>query len=359
MMTRARVVGLGVVSAVGAIVLWLIIVYFLRLDFPYARGATGSAQGQIAFDVSPDGETIVFSAADGDLYSQNLKTRAVLRVTNTKEIEITPRFHPDGTGLVFARELPETDGSSIFASALDGKQVRQLTRDPNVFDSSPAYSADGSKIAFARAHRHRAYSLGGDTWDQWDLYVMNSDGTNLRRITRQEYYTLAAASFSIDGDTVIFSAVFTGERLISTIFEVDAGGRELPMVPPRDPPRPGRYAAWGSDPHLSPDGRRVTFISDRNYAYQYDIFVMDRDGSSGVPIDVTSTVSKYNQSPVFTPDGKGILFLTARKWASGNRPVLSLWQVDTDGNNPRCVATSDLLRTGTTDAASNDAAPDR
>ncbi len=41
--------------------------------------------GNVAFDISPDGKQIVFSAADGDLYLFNLETRDVRRLTSTKD----------------------------------------------------------------------------------------------------------------------------------------------------------------------------------------------------------------------------------------------------------------------------------
>ncbi len=46
--------------------------------------------GNVAFDVSPDGTRIVFSAADGDLYRFHLENRQVDRLTNSKETESNP-----------------------------------------------------------------------------------------------------------------------------------------------------------------------------------------------------------------------------------------------------------------------------
>jgi Tol biopolymer transport system component len=342
--TLATIIGSAVV--IGGISLAARIV--IRSVFgPHARDTAQSAHVQIAFDISPAGDMIVFSAADGDLYALNFETQGILRLTDSSEIETTPRFHPEGSGIVFARETAEQSGSSIFTSSMDGKEVRQLTRGANVYDSSPAYSADGSMIVFARAHRNRPYSLGGSTWDKWDLYSMKSNGSDLQRITREGYYTLQSPNFSIDGAKLIFSAIPMGSGgPLSTIFEVDAHGRAPPTVPANDQPKPGRYASWGSEPRLSPDGSRIVFVSDRQSPFRYDIFTAGRDGSNPIAIGVTAAVSRYNQSPVFTPDGKGIVFLAARTFGVGNRPVLSLWRVEASGANPWCLADSHLLRTG-------------
>jgi Tol biopolymer transport system component len=57
----------------------------------------------------------------------------------------------------------------------------------------------------------------------------------------------------------------------------------------------------------------------------------------------TTQVSRYIQRPVFTPDGKRILFLAATEWNSNSRPIFSLWSVGTDGKNPKQIAPSVLF----------------
>jgi Tol biopolymer transport system component len=76
--------------------------------------------------------------------------------------------------------------------------------------------------------------------------------------------------------------------------------------------------------------------------FDYDIFIMNRDGTQPRPLGVTS-VSRYNQSPKFLPDGKTILFLAGTEWNASSRPIYSLWQVDTEGKNSRRIAESGLF----------------
>ncbi len=179
-----------------------------------------------------------------------------------------------------------------------------LTSDPHVSDWSPAFSQDGSEIVFARAHSNRAYSLGGSVWDAWDIYIMKSDGTHLRRITREKYYRLESACFSSDGKSVLYSAAAAGRgRLLSCIFEVNVMGNNAPTVPAEDRPQMGKYASWASWPNVAPNGQRVAFISDRKVPFRYDILIMDRDGGNQVSLGGYEKVSRYNQQPIFTPDG--------------------------------------------------------
>ncbi len=84
--------------------------------------------GNVAFDVSPDGKQIVFSAADGDLYLFNLETRLVHRLTSTKETESAPSFSPDGRSVIFGTTRPRSDKSNLAVLDLDGMRVRSLER---------------------------------------------------------------------------------------------------------------------------------------------------------------------------------------------------------------------------------------
>ncbi len=83
-----------------------------------------------------------------------------------------PAWSPDGSRIAFARFL---DGSyDIFVIGADGSAETRLTNDPAP-DWTPIWSPDGSRISFARF-------LGGD----WEVFHMNSDGSGLTQITDNE-----------------------------------------------------------------------------------------------------------------------------------------------------------------------------
>jgi Tol biopolymer transport system component len=131
---------------------------------------------------SPDGSQIAFvSAPDGlsgpsyiyvmdipdepDSAGTNLR-----RLTQTDDVlEDTPAWSPDGSHLAFSAMH---DGHlEIFMINADGTDLQRLTR--NAYgDYYPTWSPDGSQIAFQS-------SPDG----QWDIYVMNADGINLQRLT--------------------------------------------------------------------------------------------------------------------------------------------------------------------------------
>jgi TolB protein len=319
-------------------------------------GSPGCSSGaveheNVAFDVSPDGKRIIFSAADGDLYLFHLETKHVDRLTSTKETESSPAFSPDGRSVVFSSSRLGSGKSNLAILDLDGKRVRVLTDLQHASDSSPSFSRDGKRIAFARAHRFRPYSMGGFVWDDYGIYVMDADGSGPRRLTGMKYYVANSPRFTADGESVIFAGNTNNYPASSAplLLEVVADGTKPPQPLGLGPNAkgsgitggPGR-GAWASQPGISPDGKTIAFISDRDRNWDYDIHVMKRDGSATRPLGIT-TISKYNKSPVFLPDGGVILFLAGTEDNAFGRAIFSLWQVDVDGKNARRIADSGLF----------------
>ena len=260
----------------------------------------------VAFDVSPDGKQIVFSAADGELYLFHLETRKVHRLTSTKERESSPAFSPDGRSVVFGMSQPRSNKSNLAVLKLDGTSVRVLTDVKDVSDSAPTFSRDGKRIAFVRAHRLRRYSMGGYIWDDYDICVANADGSQPRRLTGLNYREANSPQFTVDGNSVIFGGNTNNYPASSApvLLEGVADGTGPPHNLGPGPEangagksgRIGGLGAWASDPHVSQAGMTIAFISDRVKSFAYDIHVMPRDGSATRPLGVTR-ISKYNQAP--------------------------------------------------------------
>jgi TolB protein len=97
---------------------------------------------------------------------------------------------------------------------VDGSNVRRLTF-AGVYNSAPAWSPDGKKLAFA----------GFDS-NHFDIFVMDADGTNMARLT---------SARRVDGKN-----------------------------------------SNNEDPSFSPDGRHILFRSDRTGKYQ--LYMVSLDG---------------------------------------------------------------------------------
>ena len=183
-------------------------VYIAREDGSSARRITTDHSGGEDPTWSPDGEQLVFSRRFGD-YSTEL---FVIGRDGTGERQLT-----DTPGRNYGPAWSPADGRIAFASSRDGPaEIYVMNADGSgavrLTDgggTQPAWSSDGSRIAFIRAY---------------DVWTMNADGTNPVRLTRRDGYTEALSpAWSPDGAEIAYSADIDGGRGSQyALFVVDA-----------------------------------------------------------------------------------------------------------------------------------------
>jgi Tol biopolymer transport system component len=94
-----------------------------------------------------------------------------------------PSWSADETTIAFTSCADAFGDCEIWIAGSDGGEARQLT-DSRGRNSSPAWSPDGSKIAFVSDRDENGPCLFHDcTGFNGEIYVMDADGENLRRLT--------------------------------------------------------------------------------------------------------------------------------------------------------------------------------
>lgn len=139
------------------------------------RQLTDLRDGESVASWSPDGQRIVFDCLSGDLWEINADGTGLRRlVPAAAGWNAEPAWSPTGAQLAFVRLAPTPSGNlrRLYVARSDGSESRQLTEFPDGQDWTPAWSPDGTRIVFV-------HDVGG----QFDLYIVNADGTGQHRIT--------------------------------------------------------------------------------------------------------------------------------------------------------------------------------
>jgi Tol biopolymer transport system component len=158
-----------------------------------------------------------------------------------------PTWSADGAWLAFGVGAPFGAGSEkvdIWKSRPDGSEAVNLTADSPSNDAWPDFSPDGRRIVFRSARDGNQ-----------EIYLMNADGTGVRRLTRHEA-TDTMPAFSSRGDRVAFTSLRDGDYEIY-ILQLNADGSPAQLE--RVTNSPGR----DMHPRFSPDDRWLLFTSQR------------------------------------------------------------------------------------------------
>jgi TolB protein len=221
---------------------------------------------------SPDGKKIAYSVFTKiHTKSGNILSNASLYVLDlTTNKRVLTSFRPGmNSGAVFSK-----DGQSIYLSMslgsgsadiykinLKGEIETRLTKGPaGAINVEPTISPDGSKIAFSSERGGRPM-----------IYVMNSDGSNVKRLTYKGVYN-SSPSWSPDGKKIAFAAQ---DGANFDIFVMDADGSNIRRLTTAQ--KVDGKAAHNEDPSFSPDSRYIVYTSNRSGKNQ--IYISTVDGS--------------------------------------------------------------------------------
>ena len=185
-------------------------------------------------------------------------------------------WSPDGTRIIFRSLRCQTH--DIYVVDADGRNLKRLTR--NMRATFPVWSPDGEKVVFSAV-------LNGNS----EIFVMNADGSDLKRLTRDSESDLVL-KWLLNGKIIFLRS----KGLIYEPFIMDADGTNQEQVVDLSGYKDCRGLAF------SPDGKRIAFSA---YDDEWDIFVIEVEGGS---LKRLTNDSNFDISPTWSPDGEKIVF---------------------------------------------------
>jgi eukaryotic-like serine/threonine-protein kinase len=216
------------------------------------------------------------------------------QLTYDETLELSPSIAPDGENFVFARA--GAGGFDIYLQRVGGRNAINLTKRCSASDSQPAYSRDGTQIAY------RSECEGGG------IFVMGATGESSRRVVDSCFnpsWSPTGSKLVCGTENVGFTPTSRGS--VSSLWTVDVQSGQRELLLDHD----------GVQPSWSPNGHRIAYWGIVGESAQRDIWTIDPNAG-----DPKSTIVRVTNdeavdwNPVWSPDGRYLYFGSDRNGAT-------------------------------------------
>jgi TolB protein len=293
-----------------------------------AMSATLAACGSSDSDNPP--ALIVYEADKGgttNIFTIDAATGETRQLTQAADFDGNPAWSPDRTRIVFSSRNSTAEKYDLYVMDADGQDRRRLTETPDAGELSPRYSPDGERLAFV-----------SQTDDGWTVRVMPAEGGESEQIAGPFFFAEFPA-WTLDGSELYFAAIEeqdaaagSGENVYTAasgsngphIFSVDLETRQVTT----------RVQTGGRDvcPHIAPDGERMLYastVTDENPNHAIFLRELDSEDTTGATDTRLTDPAARNDYPDPSPDGELIVFASLR---DGN---VELYVMNADGSGQR------------------------
>ena len=264
----------------------------------WLMGADGSSPGRLTTSTNANysrpsftqsGSKLAFAAqgpSSPDVFTMDFAGTNIADLSPDTAIDSSPAISPDGTKVAYSVYL--NSNYEIFVRPTAGGAATQLTNNAaGVDDINPAWSPDGTKIAYS--------STSSGSYDLWIMSATDGSGktqmTHTMSTVNSQYVREQYPAWSPDGTKIAYA------RMESNLIN-DLEAFDLWVMSSTTPDSGAKLAgsSTGKDtqPAWSPDGTKIVFASDRSSSGD-DIWVVNSDGS-GTATDLTGTSSPVSEA---------------------------------------------------------------
>lgn len=280
-------------------------------------------------DVSPDGQSIVFSMM-GDIYLMPITGGNAQRISSGPAWEVQPRFSPNGKEIAFTSD--RAGGNNLWRMNRDGSNAVQVTKESFRLFNNPIWTPDG-QFLIGRKHFTSERSLGAG--ELWMTYRDGGEGLQLTK-RKNDQMDLGEPSISPDGRYVYYSEdvsqgdtfaynknVYEGFYAIKRLDRETGETRTLVDTP-----------GGAIRPQASPDGKKLAFV--KRVRDKSVLHVLDLQSGKVTPIwdglshDMQEAWAIFGPYANFnwTPDSQSVVI-----WAKGK-----IWRVNMQTGTPQNIA---------------------
>ena len=294
------------------------------------------SESKILFESNQDG--------DFEIYTMNSDGSELTQLTSNSDKDSRARWSPDGSRIVFIR-----NDEKIWIMDSDGSN-QQSIRDGEYADFSP----DGQKLVFS--------DWGGSAWFSGNaLFTYDFQDGKVSKLVNSGGDD-SNPDWSPDGQRIVFASKYLSQiidpilnaflgRLGSTtvINLINAEGEPnrvkltedvVIRIPPLLQEKHANFPRW------SPDGSKIVYQDDDistpfplipvgRVIYKHRIYIMDADGNNKIQLPpVNLNPGSEGLSPVWSPDGRYILFATQSNDAT------DIFIMNSDGSDVRPLTNS-------------------
>ncbi|MCB0384294.1 MAG: PD40 domain-containing protein, partial [Bdellovibrionales bacterium] len=208
----------------------------------------------------------------------------------------------------------------LFVSDFRGKRTKRLTKEKG-YDAEASYSHDGEWIVFASNRSGYAEKLSEqdakifkvDPSYEIDLYLMRSNGEDLKRLTTSKGYD-GGPFFNADS-TMITWRRFAPDARSAEVFVMNRDGSGEKQLT--------KFGAISWAPYFHPSGDYLIFSSNLGGGHNFELYLVRTDGQGQV-VQVTNNEG-FDSLPVFTPDGRQIAWTATRAQEGKAQIFMAKW----------------------------------